>query len=144
MKKFFAVILILMLVLCGCGSAPAETTESSLPEPEPEENIAKLYEDPEAYVDHYFQLTGVVFNVIGREDGMLVFQMNEDILNFENNTMVYTMSEIELEVGDRVRITGYAKGIEEYENVEGQQDQAVLILADSAEIIEPGHTHTGG
>ncbi len=142
MKKCFAVILILMLVLCGCGSAPAETTESSLPDPEPEENIAKLYEDPEAYVDHYFQLTGVVFNVIGREDGMLVFQMNEDILNFENNTMVYTMSEIETEVGDRVRITGYAKGIEEYENVEGQQDQAVLILADSAEIIEPGHTHT--
>lgn len=142
MKKFFAVILILMLLLCGCGSAPAETTESSLPDPEPEENIVKLYEDPEAYVDHYFELTGVVFNVIGREDGMLVFQMNEDILNFENNTMVYTMSEIEPEVGDRVRITGYAKGIEEYENIEGQQDQAVLILADSAEIIEPGHTHT--
>ena len=65
-------------------------------------------------------------------------------MNFDNNTMVYTLSEIEPEVGDRVRITGYAKGIEEYENVEGQQDQAVLILADSAEIIEPGHTHTGG
>lgn len=141
MKKFFAVILILMLVLCGCG-AQEDATEGCLPDPEPEENIAKLYEDPEAYVDHYFQLTGVVFNVIGREDGMLVFQMNEDILNFENNTMVYTLSEIEPQVGDRVRITGYAKGIEEYENVEGQQDQAVLILADSAEIIEPGHTHT--
>ena len=144
MKKIFATILILMLVLSGCGAQNNSAAESTIPDPEPEENIIKLYEDPEAYVDHYFELTGVVFNVIGREDGMLVFQMNEDILNFENNTMVYTLSEIEPEVGDRVRITGYAKGIEEYENVEGQQDQAVLILADSAEIIEPGHTHTGG
>lgn len=103
---------------------------------EPKENIDKMYLGPEDYKDHYFELTGQVYNVVGIYDGVLVFQMNEDIDNFGHNTTAYTMEDIDLEHGDYVRIKGFVQGIEDYENVSGGTSQAVLFLCESIEKID--------
>lgn len=142
------IMVMLIVAMAACGQQP-DTGDEGVIKAEPEENIPKLYEDPEAFVDHYFQLTGQVYNVVGNYDGTLVFQMNQDVDNNTNNTMVYTNQAIELKPGDLVMVEGYAKGIEEYETIMGTTDQAVLILSDYMEVTgyadfsmdESGHVH---
>lgn len=103
---------------------------------EPKENVNKMYLSPDEYKYHYFEITGEVFNVIGRSDGVLQFQMNEDVENQDNNTIVVTDGEVDVSNGDYVKIRGLAQGSEEYENMAGGTVQAVVFYADTVEIVD--------
>lgn len=105
-------------------------------QPEPNEEIAKLYKSPDEYVGHCFEIVGRVFNVIGYTDGQLSFQVNQDIENNDNNTIVYYDENIEISENDYVRIVGLAQGSQEFENALGGTISAVAIYASEVEVLD--------
>lgn len=105
-------------------------------QPEPAENVSKMYNNPDEYEGHYFELTGQVFNVIGVSDGQLQFQINEDIENADHNTIVVCTDDVSVSTDEYVKLTGTVQGTEEYQNMVGGTVEAVIFVADSVEIID--------
>lgn len=101
-----------------------------------EADIDKIYGDADSYKGMYVKLTGQVFN---REvsDGVLFLQINEDIENYDNNTLVYYYGDDDLDIkeDDYVTVDGYITGSTSYQNIAGGTISAPEITAKSIEKI---------
>lgn len=99
-----------------------------------EADIDKIYGDANAYKGKYVKLTGQVFNH-EVSDGALFLQINEDIENYDNNTLVYYYGDIDLDINDNdyVAIDGYITGSTNYSNIAGGTISAPEITAKSIE-----------
>lgn len=117
------------------GQKEIGTYHNDVLKPEPKKNIKKMYRSPDEYKYHCFEITGLVFNVVGYSDGYLQFQIYEDIDKTGNNTVVLFEEDMDLSQGDYVRIKGISQGSIDYENVVGGNVSAVAFLADSVEKI---------
>lgn len=146
MKKFIPVIVLILfctnIVLTSCGSndpsAIADQTAAKTDAvPLSEIEIQQMYSDPDAFKGREIALTGVVFAQVERDNEAVYFQMNQDIVNYDNNTVVaYQDPNLELQEGDYVRISGVVKGTFEGENAMGGSVTAPQILADKCEVID--------
>lgn len=146
MRKLIPIIVLILfctnITLTSCGSNQAsnnggQTVSESNAPPLSEIEILQMYSDPEAFKNREVTLTGVVFAQVERDDDAVYFQMNQDIENYDNNTIVsYQEPSFELSDGDYVRVTGIVKGTFEGENAFGGTVTAPQILADKCEVVD--------
>lgn len=101
-----------------------------------EEDIPKLYTNANDYVGKYVKITGQIFNIDEYDYGYY-FQMNEDIENYENNTLVRfeTDSDIKLDYDQYVMVDGYVAGAETYTSIAGLSITAPEIIAKDVQVI---------
>ncbi|HVI39310.1 MAG TPA: hypothetical protein VM577_01505, partial [Anaerovoracaceae bacterium] len=149
MKKLIPIIVLILfctnISLTSCGSNQASDnadqtvseTNNSNAIPLSDIEIQQMYSDPDAFEGREVTLTGVVFAQVERDDEAVYFQMNQDIENYDNNTVVaYQDPGFELSDGDYVRLTGIVKGAFEGENAFGGTVTAPQILADKCEVVD--------
>jgi hypothetical protein len=132
------IIVILLIVLSlfgGSGSSSASSEPDEVVYVD-EADIQKIYGDPDAYAGKYVKLTGKVFN-IEKSDSQLFIQINQDIENYDNNTLVYYSGDDYPDVkdDDYVSIDGYITGSTSYENIVGGTISAPEVVAKSIEVI---------
>jgi hypothetical protein len=149
MKKLIPIIVFILfctnITLTSCGSSEnnegqtvSETgnTESNA-QPLSDIEIQQMYSDPDAFKGRAVTLTGVVFAQVERDDDAVYFQMNQDVENYDNNTVVaYQDPGFELSDGDYVRVTGVVKGTFEGENAFGGTVTAPKIIAEKCEVVD--------
>ncbi len=126
MKKLIGLALALSCVPCvlyGCGSPSSENAspdantqevaeESAEAEAEPEEaepvyvdeaDIPKLFSNPDAYIDQHVVLEGKIFNSVGQEDGIALYQA---YYNFDSSNDVFLLG---VEAGTDVAVDDYIR-----------------------------------
>lgn len=151
MKKLIPIIILILfctiITLTSCGTnqtssndnqAVSETDNTGSNEPPLSDiEIQQMYSDPDAFKGRAVMLTGAVFAQVDRDDDAIYFQMNQDIENYDNNTVVaYQDPSFELSDGDYVRLTGIVQGAFEGENAFGGTVTAPQILADKCEVVD--------
>lgn len=134
--KKMMVAALLTIALSGCGSsgktAPKEKVFID------ESQISDLYTTPKKFKDKYVTLTGEIFSTPEVDDGIIAFQMWQDPVKIENNTVVAVRKtgNEDLASGDYVRITGYVNGEYRGENMLGGVVIAPSIVAEEIEKID--------
>lgn len=93
--------------------------------------VSNVYLSPSDYEDCLIETYGKVFNIVDANDGT-TFQMYQDIINSDNNTIVIT-ADANIHEADLVKVTALVRGVEEYENAFGGKMEALLLVAKSVE-----------
>lgn len=105
-------------------------------QPEPKENIPKMYRNPNEYKDHYFEITGAIVHVVRYENGVTQLMMFESLQHLDRFAAVSVDEEIDLSVGDYVKVSGLVRGTIEYDTKEDITIRAVDIDAHYVEEID--------
>ncbi len=110
---------LLTITLSRCGSS--EKTASKEKEFIDESQISDLYTTPKKFKHKYVTLTGEIFSTPEADGDIIAFQMWQDPVKIENNTVVSVRKtgNEDLASGDYVRITGYVNGEYRGENMLG-------------------------
>lgn len=111
------------------GSREVGTYHNDDIQPEPKENIPKMYKNPEEYRDHYFEITGAVVNVNEFKDGTTQIQMFESLEHLDRFSTISVDGEVDLSVGEYIKVGGVVNGIVEYDTKFDTTIRAVNIRA---------------
>lgn len=97
-----------------------------------EENISDIYSNAEKYKGQFIDISGQVFNK-KTEDGITFLQINADVDNSEDNTLIYYQGTTDIKNDDFIKVTGYILGTNEYSNALGGNISAPAILSTKLE-----------
>ena len=111
-------------------STPTITTEDYLSEDE----IQYIYSDPKKYRGKHVMISGIVFGAPETDGEGIYFQMFQDAVNNENNTVIGYQGDVSIKDGDYIIVDGIVKDVYEGENAFGGSVIAPAILADDIKI----------
>lgn len=99
-----------------------------------EDEIPYLYTNVNKYIGKYVNISGKIFMEPEKEEGAIYFQMFQNSVDSENNTVVAYYNDLDVKDGDYVIIDGMVYDEFEGQNAFGGTVTAPMILATNVQI----------
>ena len=133
---FVGIILVGIVLLSMFGSKTPKVKPLYDKENNPvyinKENISDIYSNADKYKGKFIDVCGQVFNK-KTEDGITLLQINADVDNSEDNTLIYYQGNTDVKTDDFIKVTGYILGTSEYSNALGGNISAPMIMSTKLE-----------
>ena len=91
-----------------------------------------IYSNADIYKGQFIDVAGQVYNIKTEED-ITMIQINADVENATDNTLIYYKGSLKVTEEDYIKVTGYILGTVEYENMIGGVVSAPVIVATDLE-----------
>lgn len=129
---FVGIILVLIISFSVFGNKDSEVEPIYDKDNKPvyinKESINDIYSDAEKYKGQFIDISGKVFNK-KTEDGITLLQINADVDNSDDNTLIYYQGKTDIKNDDFIKVAGYILGTSEYSNALGGDVSAPKIMS---------------